>query len=123
MPVIFLLQAEDGIRDLTVTGVQTCALPIFMRQRQTPKTMVNPMNPRESSRAVRSTNINVCQSSGGPADHASRHCCTRANPLQERPCRSQASRPSLRKMEWRIQNISNPQTPSRQLTQIGRAHV
>src|SRR5205085_8595460 len=23
--------AEDGIRDLTVTGVQTCALPIFRR--------------------------------------------------------------------------------------------
>src|SRR2546430_7466657 len=27
--VIFFFQAEDGIRDLTVTGVQTCALPIF----------------------------------------------------------------------------------------------
>src|SRR6516165_11745076 len=26
--VIFFFQAEDGIRDLTVTGVQTCALPI-----------------------------------------------------------------------------------------------
>src|SRR5579859_8267419 len=25
----FFLQAEDGIRDLTVTGVQTCALPIW----------------------------------------------------------------------------------------------
>src|SRR2546430_16801213 len=25
---LFLFQAEDGIRDLTVTGVQTCALPI-----------------------------------------------------------------------------------------------
>src|SRR5699024_11395634 len=25
----FLLQAEDGIRDRTVTGVQTCALPIY----------------------------------------------------------------------------------------------
>src|SRR2546430_4648479 len=25
---LFFLQAEDGIRDLTVTGVQTCALPI-----------------------------------------------------------------------------------------------
>src|SRR2546430_5534002 len=25
----FFVQAEDGIRDLTVTGVQTCALPIF----------------------------------------------------------------------------------------------
>src|SRR2546430_10834533 len=24
-------QAEDGIRDLTVTGVQTCALPIYCR--------------------------------------------------------------------------------------------
>src|SRR5205085_7750024 len=27
--VIFFFQAEDGIRGLTVTGVQTCALPIF----------------------------------------------------------------------------------------------
>src|SRR5438874_3562903 len=25
----FFFQAEDGIRDLYVTGVQTCALPIF----------------------------------------------------------------------------------------------
>src|SRR5205085_6137596 len=25
-------QAEDGIRDLTVTGVQTCALPILIRE-------------------------------------------------------------------------------------------
>src|SRR2546427_7877944 len=29
MLLIFFFQAEDGIRDLTVTGVQTCALPIF----------------------------------------------------------------------------------------------
>src|SRR5688572_31384496 len=27
--LIFFFQAEDGIRDLTVTGVQTCALPIW----------------------------------------------------------------------------------------------
>src|SRR2546427_13228440 len=27
----FFFQAEDGIRDLTVTGVQTCALPICGR--------------------------------------------------------------------------------------------
>src|SRR5256886_10834385 len=27
---VFFFQAEDGIRDLTVTGVQTCALPIFL---------------------------------------------------------------------------------------------
>src|SRR5688572_33433016 len=28
---VFFFQAEDGIRDLTVTGVQTCALPILKR--------------------------------------------------------------------------------------------
>src|SRR5690606_40730667 len=27
--VIFFFQAEDGIRDFHVTGVQTCALPIY----------------------------------------------------------------------------------------------
>src|SRR3712207_7996521 len=26
---MFFFQAEDGIRDIGVTGVQTCALPIF----------------------------------------------------------------------------------------------
>src|SRR2546429_7053229 len=29
----FFFQAEDGIRDVAVTGVQTCALPISLRQR------------------------------------------------------------------------------------------
>src|SRR2546430_12951901 len=29
MVFFFFFQAEDGIRDLTVTGVQTCALPIW----------------------------------------------------------------------------------------------
>src|SRR2546430_11189051 len=28
LAIFFFFQAEDGIRDLTVTGVQTCALPI-----------------------------------------------------------------------------------------------
>src|SRR5207248_7935568 len=27
---VFFFQAEDGIRDRTVTGVQTCALPIWV---------------------------------------------------------------------------------------------
>src|SRR3712207_8629430 len=27
--MFFFFQAEDGIRDIGVTGVQTCALPIF----------------------------------------------------------------------------------------------
>ena len=28
--VFFFFQAEDGIRDYKVTGVQTCALPIYL---------------------------------------------------------------------------------------------
>src|SRR2546421_572284 len=32
---VFFFQAEDGIRDLIVTGVQTCALPISSRRRHT----------------------------------------------------------------------------------------
>src|SRR5205823_7812999 len=30
--LIFFFQAEDGIRDKLVTGVQTCALPIFQME-------------------------------------------------------------------------------------------
>src|SRR5258708_39178231 len=32
---VFFFQAEDGIRDDLVTGVQTCALPISPRPRRT----------------------------------------------------------------------------------------
>src|SRR5260370_18978945 len=32
--MIFFFQAEDGIRDSSVTGVQTCALPIWFRHRE-----------------------------------------------------------------------------------------
>src|SRR2546429_4722327 len=35
--VCFFFQAEDGIRDVAVTGVQTCALPISSGSGGTPK--------------------------------------------------------------------------------------
>src|SRR5260370_34025244 len=34
---LFFFQAEDGIRDSSVTGVQTCALPIYRAQQLTPQ--------------------------------------------------------------------------------------
>src|SRR5437763_13701197 len=37
-PLFFFFQAEDGIRDTSVTGVQTCALPI-LRQLVQPGTV------------------------------------------------------------------------------------
>src|SRR5205085_8567244 len=49
--VFFFFQAEDGIRDLTVTGVQTCALPISVREIErlrgepTPPADVTPEDP------------------------------------------------------------------------------
>src|SRR5438876_6384799 len=45
MLVFFFFQAEDGIRDGRVTGVQTCALPIWRRRR--------PRRPRRAARALR----------------------------------------------------------------------
>src|SRR5437867_10958275 len=42
IPIVFFFQAEDGIRDRTVTGVQTCALPILREHaRQDRKAVAN----------------------------------------------------------------------------------
>src|SRR2546427_3280670 len=41
--IFFFFQAEDGIRDLTETGVQTCALPIW----------VSSCSPRREMAAIR----------------------------------------------------------------------
>src|SRR2546430_7305274 len=47
----FFFQAEDGIRDLTVTGVQTCALPISRASplRCSPGRCASPWSPRRWS--------------------------------------------------------------------------
>src|SRR5690606_29819349 len=43
---IFFFQAEDGIRDFHVTGVQTCALPISLsRNRRGPEDETAPVDP------------------------------------------------------------------------------
>src|SRR3712207_1964497 len=43
---IFFFQAEDGIRDIGVTGVQTCALPILLHRAATEmKQRLNGMSP------------------------------------------------------------------------------
>src|SRR2546429_3531912 len=43
----FFFQAEDGIRDVAVTGVQTCALPIsFMARARMKRSRARPERPR-----------------------------------------------------------------------------
>src|SRR5436190_17235380 len=43
-PIFFFFQAEDGIRDHCVTGVQTCALPIYCRADNNPGDPTNLTN-------------------------------------------------------------------------------
>src|SRR3989337_4130572 len=45
-PCVFGLQAEDGIRDATVTGVQTCALPILTRSDEPAAAEIQPVRSR-----------------------------------------------------------------------------
>src|SRR5690554_7487674 len=49
----FFFQAEDGIRDADVTGVQTCALPIFPKTPQPSGRTQRPRAPSPSSASVR----------------------------------------------------------------------
>src|SRR5690554_7018855 len=50
-PTYFFFQAEDGIRGADVTGVQTCALPIFLRERRGGKQMPSRAAGGEQDRA------------------------------------------------------------------------
>src|SRR5258708_30314580 len=47
--MFFFFQAEDGIRDDLVTGVQTCALPYPRREKPRPKTQMQPESMQLSS--------------------------------------------------------------------------
>src|SRR2546429_6153109 len=69
--VFFFFQAEDGIRDVAVTGVQTCALPIFrgcdakrMSQARTNSLLTPRTQPRifamlTTGDLVRRTNVSI----------------------------------------------------------------
>src|SRR2546422_5101951 len=53
LKMIFFFQAEDGIRDVAVTGVQTCALPISARawhraRADSARSTLGPPRPRSS---------------------------------------------------------------------------
>src|SRR5437016_7091461 len=85
--LFFFFQAEDGIRDWSVTGVQTCALPIFCSPSastslsQTRSTLHPPASRAEVTRQSRSILRRILRSrseerrvgkegrSGGEPDH------------------------------------------------------
>src|SRR5690606_39770201 len=51
-------QAEDGIRDFHVTGVQTCALPIYVRSQPELKALFSDLS-NLSAREVGDGNLNM----------------------------------------------------------------
>src|SRR5205809_5433096 len=84
--LFFFVQAEDGIRDVAVTGVQTCALPIYFhgadygseprhRTRSRSRARI-----RGLARAVRRARCQV-----GTARKRRRKSSTRENPNRLRP--------------------------------------
>src|SRR5438874_8334150 len=65
----FFFQAEDGIRDLYVTGVQTCALPIWRRcERRIPRAG---LPQRRRAAGLVGAPAEGSRTRGGTADHRS----------------------------------------------------
>src|SRR5256886_12474491 len=88
--LFFFFQAEDGIRDLTVTGVQTCALPIYRGGRPT---FTRHLRRRDWDRAGRDRGdgARVEARECGPRDRSARHGAVavrrRGTALRLRACR------------------------------------
>src|SRR2546430_6404679 len=90
----FFFQAEDGIRDLTVTGVQTCALPIS----DSPTARRWPAAPRDSCRVAAGARGSRCPDAwtGAPPLEPRRGYGRRSPPRSEerrvgKECRSRWS--------------------------------
>src|SRR5438046_8459969 len=79
----FFFQAEDGIRDWSVTGVQTCALPISARpERRRSSRRFPPRGGRALMRSTRGsrerrTRLGGARASPPAAESASRRCRAR----------------------------------------------
>src|SRR5207245_4193285 len=67
----YFFQAEDGIRDATVTGVQTCALPIFEAIRKSFMMMTESMAVMRNA-VLTNDNIGVLSSRRVVAEDAAR---------------------------------------------------
>src|SRR5229473_5871925 len=57
--VVFFFQAEDGIRDKLVTGVQTCALPICAFGLSIPQTLEEVCNPQRIALLVYDMQVGI----------------------------------------------------------------
>src|SRR5256884_1454560 len=72
----FFFQAEDGIRDVAVTGVQTCALPISRNSRACTSCFARARGCCQKSFASRNTKLGCAASSSSGGS-----CCCWDSPL------------------------------------------
>src|SRR2546430_8023884 len=94
--LVFFFQAEDGIRDLTVTGVQTCALPISETNRGAdqnfPIARTSDRRLYHRSRRVRSVGAGSPVRSAQKAQRSVRACLSRSEERRVgKECRSRWS--------------------------------
>src|SRR5207248_6164952 len=95
----FFFQAEDGIRYRTVTGVQTCALPISPGSTPPPGSGM-PTRPT-CSRASRATRTSISGSSR-------RICTPSADPARPRPSMSLEVRRTDERSEEHTSELQSP---------------
>src|SRR2546430_11998559 len=79
---LFFFQAEDGIRDLTVTGVQTCALPIFLAEQSE---ALRDSPPRPGVRGQDAGHAHAARADRVQSEQgAQQFCATRADQAEDR---------------------------------------
>src|SRR5258707_2175778 len=64
MKFFFFFQAEDGIRDIGVTGVQTCALPIYAAVTVPPRSSAVPSVTAETAPTKRDRHLQLIAERG-----------------------------------------------------------
>src|SRR5207245_5518118 len=89
----FFFQAEDGIRDATVTGVQTCALPICPSRR--------PIRSSACSKASPLPNRNQGSSSNPRSTHSMANAIRSEERRVGKECRSRMERYHVKKKKKR----------------------
>src|SRR2546421_9659033 len=76
--VFFFFQAEDGIRDLIVTGVQTCALPISLA---TSASCTVSVNVQGTTAGVKNNSVQVTSTEGGTGNTSNASITVVAPPI------------------------------------------
>src|SRR2546430_1038257 len=94
----FFFQAEDGIRDLTVTGVQTCALPICSTEtgnrfdRSCERGRLRATRPNSTVGSFTTSDVPPSETSNVPASRVPLRCSSRSEERRVgKECRSRWS--------------------------------